>query len=70
MEKLRQGPMLHLGVNGVVYDDNDDDDDKLFAGRCKLKKNRGNEINLIKLDSQGCLITFYFEISSFLLQPN
>ena len=25
--------MLYLGVNGVV-----DDDDKIFAGRCKLKK--------------------------------
>jgi hypothetical protein len=25
MEKLRQGPMLHLGVKGL--DDNDDDDD-------------------------------------------
>jgi hypothetical protein len=26
MEKLRQGPMLHLGVKGV--DDDDDDDDE------------------------------------------
>jgi hypothetical protein len=27
MEKLRQGPMLHLGVKGVDDDDDDDDDD-------------------------------------------
>jgi hypothetical protein len=25
MDKLRQGPMLHLGVKGVHNDDNDDD---------------------------------------------
>jgi hypothetical protein len=27
MEKLLQGPMLHLGVKGVDDDDDDDDDD-------------------------------------------
>jgi hypothetical protein len=27
MEKLRQGPVLHLGVKGVDDDDDDDDDD-------------------------------------------
>jgi hypothetical protein len=26
MEKLRQGPMLHLGVKGLDDDDDDDDD--------------------------------------------
>ena len=26
MEKLRQSPMLHLGVKGVDDDDDDDDD--------------------------------------------
>jgi hypothetical protein len=26
MEKLRQGPMLHLGVEGLDDDDDDDDD--------------------------------------------
>jgi hypothetical protein len=27
MEKLRQGPMLHVGVKGLDDDDDDDDDD-------------------------------------------
>ena len=27
MEKLWQGPVLHLGVKGVDDDDDDDDDD-------------------------------------------
>jgi hypothetical protein len=27
MEKLRQGPMLHLGVKGLDDDDDDDDDE-------------------------------------------
>jgi hypothetical protein len=27
MEKLRQGPMLHLGVKGLDDDDDDDDGD-------------------------------------------
>ena len=27
MEKLRQGPMLHLGAKGLYDDDDDDDDD-------------------------------------------
>jgi hypothetical protein len=26
MEKLRQGPVLHLGVKGLDDDDDDDDD--------------------------------------------
>jgi hypothetical protein len=30
MEKLRQGPMLHLGVKGLDDDDDDDDDDGLY----------------------------------------
>jgi hypothetical protein len=29
MEKLRQGPMLHLGVKGLDDDDDDDDDDEI-----------------------------------------
>ena len=32
MEKLRQGPMLHLGVKG--YDDDDDDDESTGSDVC------------------------------------
>ena len=31
MEKLRQGTMLHLGVEGLDDDDDDDDDDCKFT---------------------------------------
>jgi hypothetical protein len=36
MEKLRQGPVLHLGVK-VLDDDDDDDDDDEKGGRIRLK---------------------------------
>jgi hypothetical protein len=29
MEKLRQGPVLQLGVRGLDDDDDDDDDDEI-----------------------------------------
>jgi hypothetical protein len=35
MEKLRQGPMFHLGVKGVDDDDNDGDD----VNDCRLRGN-------------------------------
>ena len=37
MEKLRQGPMLHLGVKGLDDDDDDDDDSaySVLFNRCE-----------------------------------
>jgi hypothetical protein len=40
MEKLRQGPVLHLGVKGVEDDNDDDEDLKWLNFHIKLGKNQ------------------------------